>query len=119
MILKEFTESITDLLPLMEVTKKYYSTKEMAKELGVSGVTIHKWCLFFSIQVKRSRRNFRMLSLEDVTKLRYIAFMRSTKRITRLGILLDTSQNGWPDPERVAAIIDNYNTERINKIKGI
>lgn len=104
----------------MDVAKKYFSTTEVAKLLGVHRMTIHKWCVRFDIQAKRrTRLNYRMLSVEDVAKLKYIAFMRRAWRMTLSAIGIVVRLNGWPDPERVDNIIQEQHSQSINSIKGI
>ena len=90
-----------------DITKKYFSTREIAAQLGLSRMTIHEWCVRFGILAKRNRRNYRMLSLEDVGKLRFIAFLRRLK-MTHTEIAREVIVQGWPDPERVAEIIINH-----------
>jgi DNA-binding transcriptional MerR regulator len=92
----------------VDIAKKYFSTREVAKSIGVHRMTIHEWCVKFGIHAKRNRRGHRMLSVEDFGKLRVIARCRYWG-MTHNEIAYEVMLNGWPDPERVIGMLEFRN----------
>lgn len=105
-----------DLFP--NIPMRYTTLRAFSAQLGVSRELLNAWCARLGIETKRgSSRRQRLLTEEDCAKLKYVHFMRTRKLVTIAGIALDVSLNGWPDPKRVATIIDNHHKELITKFK--